>query len=442
MVSKIFIVAVIGLFFVGSFMYVPVAYAQEQSTQMDTFTLHQKLSALMEQLQSLLQKSSRMETAAVATTAPSVLHVGASVQTNGTLRVRDSAGLRSQVLATVSDEKGIVVAGPVTVFGYTWWEVEYENGVTGWSAGYYLKLIAGNNTPPTDPPPTQSLEDIVTAVASDDPSCTVMGDFYWSIGDANGTRMSGSEGEGSVTSDTVLKIASASKLLFGTYVAEKLGGNFTPDILQGLQLTSGYSNFNSTCRPWETVKNCFVRRGNNEFSEETEGRFFYNGGHMQAIAANDLGLGNMKHAALAKEMSDVLGVEMNFFNPQIAGGAEITPSTYEEVLKGIVAGDYVISSMLGSSPVCTNPSICPDKAVHSVWPDSISFDYSIGHWVESDPIVGDGSYSSAGAFGFYPWISADKSTWGIVARENHGSTGSSDSVKCGKVIRDAYMNNK
>ena len=64
--------------------------------------------------------------------------------------------------------------------------------------------------------------------------------------------------------------------------------------------------------------------------------------------------------------------------------------------------------------------------------------YSVGHWVEDDPVHGDGAFSSPGAFGFYPWISANRVAYGIVAREAHVSKAGSDSVVCGRAIRKAW----
>jgi hypothetical protein len=70
----------------------------------------------------------------------------------------------------------------------------------------------------------------------------------------------------------------------------------------------------------------------------------------------------------------------------------------------------------------------PDEAWH----------YSVGHWLEDDPTVGDGAYSSAGAFGFYPWISADKSLYGVISRKDVPGSGV-DSIRCGRLIRKAWV---
>lgn len=71
-------------------------------------------------------------------------------------------------------------------------------------------------------------------------------------------------------------------------------------------------------------------------------------------------------------------------------------------------------------------------------PSSESWHYSIGHWVEDDPVVGDGAFSSAGSFGFYPWIDADKTTYGVLARSESAGNGI-DSVDCGRLVRRAWI---
>lgn len=95
----------------------------------------------------------------------------------------------------------------------------------------------------------------------------------------------------------------------------------------------------------------------------------------------------------------------------------------------------------------TNPQTCPREAVKTPIPETESWHYSLGHWVEDDPQVGDGSFNSPGAFGFYPWVSADKRFYGMVAREQRHGVMSGDpgdkpavaSVSCGREIRAAWQ---
>jgi hypothetical protein len=113
-----------------------------------------------------------------------------------------------------------------------------------------------------------------------------------------------------------------------------------------------------------------------------------------------------------------------------------------------MADKLQLGPLLGRAAVCTNPQSCPREAVKTPIPETESWHYSLGHWVEDDPQVGDGAFSSPGAFGFYPWISADKQVYGIVAREQRRGAMSDDSadkpavasVDCGREIRAAWMN--
>ena len=79
---------------------------------------------------------------------------------------------------------------------------------------------------------------------------------------------------------------------------------------------------------------------------------------------------------------------------------------------------------------------CP-TAVFTPSPRGEQWHYSVGHWVEDDPTVGDGAFSSPGAFGFYPWIDAGKTWYGVLATLNVG--GAIDSVRCGRLIRKAWL---
>ena len=94
---------------------------------------------------------------------------------------------------------------------------------------------------------------------------------------------------------------------------------------------------------------------------------------------------------------------------------------------------------LGTHRVCANPDAAGCDAIASPISGTEDWGYSLGHWVEDDPVVGDGAYSSPGAFGFYPWISGDKSLYGILAREDADSTAGFKSALCGRLIRQAWV---
>ena len=119
---------------------------------------------------------------------------------------------------------------------------------------------------------------------------------------------------------------------------------------------------------------------------------------------------------------------------------------YGRLLQKIVAGRLKISGLLGTHAVCTNPETC-STALYTPIPLNESWHYSLGHWVEDDPVVGDGAFSSAGAFGFYPWVQDKKRWWGVIARESMDNLDDLDhshhpgvkSAYCGRQIRAAWV---
>jgi hypothetical protein len=82
--------------------------------------------------------------------------------------------------------------------------------------------------------------------------------------------------------------------------------------------------------------------------------------------------------------------------------------------------------------VCTHSETCPT----AVSPLSENWHYSWGHWVEDDPALGDGAFSSPGRTGFYPWVNATRTSYGVLARD--GASSSQDSRLCGSAIRKAW----
>lgn len=93
--------------------------------------------------------------------------------------------------------------------------------------------------------------------------------------------------------------------------------------------------------------------------------------------------------------------------------------------------------------MCTNPDTCADAAYTPI-PSNESWHDSLAYWVEDDPVVGDGSFSSPGAFGFYPWIDAGQTTYGVLARHANVSITGDDpvavqSVLCDRTIRQAWF---
>ncbi|RQP22416.1 hypothetical protein [Piscinibacter terrae] len=292
------------------------------------------------------------------------------------------------------------------------------------------------------------------AAATANPACLAsrMGDFYWEIGDASGVIASGSTGRGHVTANSEFAIASASKWVFGAYVLEKKGISAVKadaSLLNGLRFTSGYTDFHQfRCIGQRTVGACmkagFKGDADPSPNPDTQGRFVYQGGHDQKIAAIDMGLGALDAPALMQEMRSVLHLDerldMAKLDVQLAGGMKGSAASYAPFLQRMLRRELVIGSHLGEDAVCAQPATCPREAISSpVEPLGEPWSYSYNHWVETPTPGRVEAYSSPGLFGFYPWISADQRFYGIVSRHDRKPKAYVESVECGRAIRRAFV---
>ena len=290
-----------------------------------------------------------------------------------------------------------------------------------------------------------------TTTASQNATCAQIAPFYWEIGDVSGAIVSGTTGSGLVKQTTGLNIASASKWWWGAYVVERFASDLSQIDLASMTMQSGRTNF-TDCATTGTVDDCCARTGtaggtttNCDVETADVGHFFYSGGHFEGYAST-LGLGADDDAALTSELQAKLGSELSFSytQPQLAGGMKMSAGDYAEFLRKILAGSLAIHDHLGDSAVCTLPGASCPSSHYS--PSPLAWHYSYGHWVEDEPTTGDGAFSSPGKFGFYPWIDATKTYYGIVAREDllpgDGTIQGApyyQSVLCGRAIRTAFM---
>ena len=313
---------------------------------------------------------------------------------------------------------------------------------------------SGNPAPPVPNNPdlaTRSAAATATAQSTAN-ACAPIQPFYWEVGDQNARLASGSVpangGQPVYASASVMPIASASKWLYGADVVQRQQGQLSESDVKFLTFRSGYTRF-SRCLPSQTVDACVAYASNNIYVPAADGKFSYGGGHMEKHASLN-GLGPMDNAALGAAIQSQLGsdVAIAYSQPQLAGGVYTSADAYAVFLRKLLSGQLLMKAALGTHAVCTNPATCA-QARNAPIPQSESYHYSIGHWVEDDPVNGDGAFSSAGAFGFYPWIDAGKSWYGIVARRD--TSGTSDpgdpdaaghgfaSAQCGQLIRAAWI---
>jgi len=272
-----------------------------------------------------------------------------------------------------------------------------------------------------------------TATAETNAGCLAAAPFYWEIGDASGMLASGSVGEAAPVASTLLSIASASKWLFSAYAVQKMGGTPAATYIPFFNLTSGYTGFGA-CPASGTIDDCLAGAAGMESAADV-GKFYYDSGHFQKLASL-LGLGADDNAALAAEVESQIGpeIQIGYTQPEPAAGVQTSADQYVLFLRRLLVGSpnpLLIGPLLGSDAVCTEAC---STAVFS--PISNHWHYSLGHWVEDDPAVGDGAFSSPGRTGFYPWVNATRTNYGVLARD--GASGSQNSTLCGSAIRKAW----
>jgi len=298
------------------------------------------------------------------------------------------------------------------------------------------------------------------STAATNNACTAIEPFYWEIGDRSDRITGNSEGNGSVIASTEMRIASASKWVFGAYVLQKRNNVLTEADVKALTMRTGYSNHryrlciksNPAQQETLTVGDCFAASAsgsaNSDYVAGDDGKFHYNGGHFQRWAMQN---------GLQDDVNDDLTVELrnqfasafllDFDSPQLAAGLYMNSLQYAFFLRSILTGDLFMLNRLGTEAVCTNPATCPDQATYTPIPSDENWHYSLGHWVEDDPEEGDGAFSSPGYFGFYPWIDSSKRWYGVLARVVEPATlqdilsngTAQSSVECGRRIRKAWI---
>lgn len=283
-------------------------------------------------------------------------------------------------------------------------------------------------------------------------ACVAAQPFYWELGNGDRALASGQSGARAPDAHTSMALASASKWLYGAYVGEQRRGQLTQEDIRFLSFRSGYTRFR-VCLRSQTVAECqaSLLNGRGRIETHTEGLFNYSGGHMQKHATL-MGLGALDNDGLAVAMQRGLRAigpdwHLSYNQPQLAGGGVSTASDYGRFLRATIKGDLQMGALLGTHAVCANPVSCPQDALKTPIPTDETWHYALGHWVEDDPRVGDGAFSSPGAFGFYPWIDASKRFYGIVAREDRSGIRSEEaddkpavqSVHCGRLIRKAWL---
>jgi hypothetical protein len=315
-----------------------------------------------------------------------------------------------------------------------------------------------------DGAPTATSAAAAASTALNNTQCTAIQPFYWEIGAATGAIAQGSStqaGGTAVASSTRMPIASASKWIYGMYVVQKRGSaaNLTAADISFLTFTSGYTYMGSdtqgaTCTapssgansisycltlPSVTTPGAYF----NGQDSATVGVFDYDSGHEENHAGQfQPEINALDTSALGAAIVSGLnlsGITLRYTQPLLAGGIYASADDYSPILRSILGGQLAMHDALGTHPVCAwvgsgcNAAYSPSITQH--------WHYSIAHWVEDDPTTGDGAFSSPGAFGFYPWIDANKKYYGVISRYS-AATGvvqnGLNSAYCGHQLRAAW----
>lgn len=278
--------------------------------------------------------------------------------------------------------------------------------------------------------------------------------------------------------DKSMPIASAGKWMYSAYVLEARRGVLDPENdVRYLNFKSGYGK-NGTCGVLQsdstTVANCF-----NSNKPKFANLFDYDSGHMQGHANTKMELGSktgdystyVYTIPVVGTLGPTIGVvvdpassgrSLGYQSPVPAGGAYSAPDAYGRFLRNVLDGTlkYTLAN-LDTFQVTANPdkvhetwvnysplqniykvTLTPKTAINDAYPGiGVGTSYGFGHWVEDpNPAKVDGAFSSAGYFGFYPWIDRTKTWYGVVARAAAGTqtNASLDAIACGVLVRSAW----
>ena len=292
--------------------------------------------------------------------------------------------------------------------------------------------------------------------------CDAMEPFYWEVGTAKKIEVNGFYGQAdprrglNAGPDQQTLAGSAGAWLASAFLIEKALENqttLTPDQIDLLRGRSPYTaSNNDRCGNALTVKSCFGKMGGYRKPAPHAPAtypFYFGPGHLQKLAM-DLGLGDVFASQLREEMINTLGRDnyyvASFNTARLFDGLRISPKGYARFLRDTMAGYNPMSKLLGAHAACAyNAADCKDNVTYAGAPPDKRWQYSIGHWVETDDTRGRGAFSAFSLEGYYVWISGDKKNYGIVAPlradtrvKNSAKDTYIAAIDCGRAIREAF----
>lgn len=231
-----------------------------------------------------------------------------------------------------------------------------------------------------------------------------------------------------VTSSILLRLVSQNLLSLETTTGKVLGwkgekGQIT--LKQLLNFTSGLpENIRCIRNPFQSLETC-VEKIYKDNTPLTKNQFDYGSTHMQVAA-------RMAEVVTSKSWNEIvrqefvkpldLKSEIAFYTlprrftgrqPLAAGGMAISYDDYLTFLSQMVSGNYLSEDLQKKQ----RQRVFSDETVigHSPYKES-NYEYGLGVWRECDPksCASEPMISSAGAFGFYPWIDRGAENYGAL----------------------------
>lgn len=142
----------------GTFSYAVPVRAQTTSSDPQLVAMMQQIQQLMQILAALQARIAVIHGSGSQNSVESGFSnygfsVNDRVQTTDTLKVRSWAEPGAGLVGVQNPfAGGKITGGPQVAGGYTWWQVNYDNGMLGWSAQNWLRKVI--STPPPTPTPT------------------------------------------------------------------------------------------------------------------------------------------------------------------------------------------------------------------------------------------------------------------------------------------------
>ncbi len=298
------------------------------------------------------------------------------------------------------------------------------------------------DTPPTNDP--MAWEDVILALEQHD-----VADLALIVGDAEGELFRYEKG--TFSANAIHPIASASKWLTSASILSLIEqGVMTLDdqpqdylsywttdptdprsritLAQLLSFTAGFHRMpaETGCIGDETytLQNCVAELYLDGVDAEPGTTYFYGPVHMQVAAAMaEVATGQPWREIVHLTIATPLGLSSTGFagdNPRASGAAASTAEEYSEFVRAHLSGqllntsfDELVTERVSNTQILSRPT--------AIDTNQVDWYYALGVWREcNQPIWTDACdaeivISSAGAFGWYPWLDQDRGYYAVLA---------------------------